>query len=60
MRLESASGLRGSDAVHRVLDAELVAARRRGRARPRVVDVGGGSGGWAVPLAVAGCEVTVV
>lgn len=60
MRLESASGLRGSDAVHRVLDAELVAARGRGIARPQVVDVGGGSGGWAVPLAVAGCAVTVV
>lgn len=60
MRLESASGLRGSDAVHRVLDAELVAARERGHDHPRVIDVGGGSGGWAVPLAVAGCRVTVV
>lgn len=26
----------------------------------RVVDVGGGTGGWAVPLAVDGCVVTVV
>src|SRR5687767_9946688 len=49
------------DAVHRVLDAELTAARdRRGGEPPRVLDVGGGSGVWAVPLAVAGCTVTVV
>lgn len=27
---------------------------------PRVVDVGGGSGAWAVPFAAAGCLVTVV
>lgn len=60
MRLDSASGLRGSEAVHRVLDAELHAARARGRTHPRVVDVGGGSGVWAVPLATAGCQVTVV
>ncbi|SDG31955.1 Methyltransferase domain-containing protein [Lentzea fradiae] len=49
------------DAVQRVLDAELAAAReRRGGAQPRVLDVGGGSGVWAVPLAAAGCAVTVV
>jgi len=60
MRLESASGLRGADVVHRVLDAELTAARQRGRQQPTVVDVGGGSGGWAVPLAKADCAVTVV
>ncbi|NUT99120.1 MAG: class I SAM-dependent methyltransferase [Saccharothrix sp.] len=49
------------DAVHRVLDTELAAARdRRGGEPPRVLDVGGGSGVWAVPLAVAGCLVTVV
>jgi S-adenosylmethionine-dependent methyltransferase len=49
------------DAVHRVLDAELTAAReRRGGEPPRVLDVGGGSGVWAVPLAAAGCVVTVV
>ncbi|CAL9366420.1 tRNA 5-carboxymethoxyuridine methyltransferase [Actinosynnema sp. ALI-1.44] len=49
------------DAVHRVLDTELAAARdRRGGEPPRVLDVGGGSGVWAVPLAVAGCTVTVV
>ncbi|MFI9009675.1 class I SAM-dependent methyltransferase [Actinosynnema sp. NPDC053489] len=49
------------DAVQRVLDAELTAARdRRGGEPPRVLDVGGGSGVWAVPLAVAGCSVTVV
>jgi len=49
------------DAVHRVLDAELAAAReRRDGEPPRVLDVGGGSGVWAVPLAMAGCAVTVV
>ncbi|AHI00502.1 methyltransferase domain-containing protein [Kutzneria viridogrisea] len=49
------------DAVHRVLDQELAAVRqRRGGEQPRVLDVGGGSGVWAVPLAAAGCAVTVV
>ncbi len=49
------------DAVNRVLDAELIAAReRRGGEPPRVLDVGGGTGVWAVPLAVAGCAVTVI
>ncbi|MBC6447673.1 class I SAM-dependent methyltransferase [Actinokineospora xionganensis] len=49
------------DAVRRVLDLELTAAReRRGGLAPRVVDVGGGSGVFAVPMAAAGCEVTVV
>jgi SAM-dependent methyltransferase len=51
---------RGSGAVRRVLEAELNAARARGVAQPSVVDVGGGSGGWAVPFAAAGCRVTVV
>jgi S-adenosylmethionine-dependent methyltransferase len=51
---------RGSGAVRRVLEAELKAARVRGAEHPRVVDVGGGSGGWAVPFAAAGCRVTVV
>ncbi|MGW0519337.1 class I SAM-dependent methyltransferase [Crossiella sp. NPDC003009] len=49
-----------SDAVHRVLEAELAAVRDRGVSAPRVLDVGGGSGVWAVPLAAAGCLVTVV
>jgi S-adenosylmethionine-dependent methyltransferase len=50
-----------ADAVHRVLEAELADARRRkGGARPHVLDVGGGSGVWAVPLALADCSVTVV
>lgn len=50
-----------SEAVHRALDAELasVGARLNG-APPRVLDVGGGSGVWAVPLAAAGCVVTVL
>lgn len=51
---------RGSGAVRRVLEAELKAARARGVEQPSVVDVGGGSGGWAVPFAAAGCRVTVV
>ncbi|MCK2243191.1 MULTISPECIES: bifunctional 2-polyprenyl-6-hydroxyphenol methylase/3-demethylubiquinol 3-O-methyltransferase UbiG [unclassified Crossiella] len=49
-----------SDAVHRVLEAELAAVRDRGVSAPRVLDVGGGSGVWAVLLAAAGCAVTVV
>ncbi|GAA5115737.1 methyltransferase domain-containing protein [Haloechinothrix salitolerans] len=59
MRMDSPA-VRGSNAVHRVLDEELAAARERGVEHPVVVDVGGGSGVWAVPLAVAGCTVTVV
>lgn len=49
-----------SDAVHRVLESEVAAARRRRGADPHVLDVGGGSGVWAVPLALAGCVLTVV
>lgn len=48
------------DAVYRVLEAEVAAARERRGQPPRVLDVGGGSGVWAVPLAVEGCTVTVV
>lgn len=48
------------DAVRLALDTELAAVRRRHAEPPRVVDVGGGSGVWAVPLAAAGCLVTVV
>lgn len=49
------------DVVARALRDELVAARvRRGGSAPRVLDVGGGSGTWAVPLAAQGYEVTVV
>ncbi|WP_236791690.1 methyltransferase domain-containing protein [Amycolatopsis sp. GM8] len=51
---------RGSSAVWRVLDDEVARVRAQGRAEPRVVDVGGGTGVWAVPLAAAGCVVTVV
>ncbi|MGH3929356.1 MAG: class I SAM-dependent methyltransferase [Pseudonocardiaceae bacterium] len=47
-------------AVHRALEVEVAAARRRLGAPPRVLDVGGGSGVWAVPLARSGCAVTVV
>jgi S-adenosylmethionine-dependent methyltransferase len=47
--------------VHRALRDELAAARERRAGRPvRVLDVGGGSGAWAVPLAAEGCLVTVV
>ncbi|WP_245607014.1 class I SAM-dependent methyltransferase [Pseudonocardia spinosispora] len=48
-------------AVHRALRTELLAAReRRAGAEVRVLDVGGGSGAWAVPMAAEGCRVTVV
>ena len=48
-------------AVHRVLADEVrrLHAARPG-SHPRVLDVGGGSGGWAVPMARLGCAVTVV
>jgi SAM-dependent methyltransferase len=46
--------------VWRALDAEIAAVRARRLAPPAVLDVGGGSGVWAVPLASAGCAVTVV
>jgi 2-polyprenyl-3-methyl-5-hydroxy-6-metoxy-1,4-benzoquinol methylase len=49
------------DAVRRALDDSLAAARgRRAGEPPRVLDVGGGSGTLAVPLAATGCVVTVV
>jgi S-adenosylmethionine-dependent methyltransferase len=47
-------------AVHRALETEVAAARLRLGGPPRVLDVGGGSGVWAVPLARSGCLVTVV
>lgn len=52
--------MRGA-AVHRAVEAEVgrVRAETCGGS-PRVLDVGGGSGTWAVPLAAAGCRVTVV
>lgn len=46
--------------MHRALDAELRAAADRGNSSPTVVDVGGGSGVWAVHFAAAGASVTVV
>jgi SAM-dependent methyltransferase len=47
--------------VQRALAAEITRVRedRPGRP-PHVLDVGGGSGAWAVPLARLGCAVTVV
>ncbi|PRX51127.1 methyltransferase family protein [Prauserella shujinwangii] len=59
MRAETSTG-HGSAVVRRVLEAELRDARARSGDRPRVVDVGGGSGVWAVPFASEGCLVTVV
>ncbi|MGD9991567.1 class I SAM-dependent methyltransferase [Pseudonocardia sp.] len=54
-------GASGGSRVGRVLEAELDRVRAAHPARrPLVVDVGGGSGAWAVPLAAAGCTVTVV
>src|SRR5262249_29982414 len=46
--------------VHRALEDEVASARTRLGSAPRVLDVGGGSGIWAVPLARSGCLVTVV
>jgi S-adenosylmethionine-dependent methyltransferase len=47
--------------VYRAVAAELAAIRDRAPGRaPTVLDVGGGSGAWAVPLATAGCAVSVV
>lgn len=44
-----------------VLEAEVArAAAARPGSVPRVLDVGGGSGAWAVKLARRGCAVTVV
>lgn len=61
----AASGLRGRPATGRlslVLEALLDALPSVSRAgtAPRVLDCGGGSGAFAVPLARAGAEVTVV
>jgi S-adenosylmethionine-dependent methyltransferase len=51
----------GSDRVHRAVRAEISRAHRRRGGQPvRVLDVGGGSGVWAVPIAASGCQVTVV
>lgn len=51
----------GTGAVYRAVTAELAAIRERNPGRaPRVLDVGGGSGAWAVPLAEVGCAVSVV
>lgn len=49
-----------SGPVHRALSVEVARAQARGRSVPRVLDVGGGSGAWAVALAGLGCAVTVV
>lgn len=49
-----------SGPVHRALEVEVARAVAAGRAEPRVLDVGGGSGAWAVALARLGCAVTVV
>jgi SAM-dependent methyltransferase len=55
------TGTAGGGAVHRALAAEVTRVRaRRPGGPPRVLDVGGGSGAWAVPLAKLGCAVTVV
>jgi S-adenosylmethionine-dependent methyltransferase len=55
------TGAVGDGPAHRALAAELSRVRAAAPGRsPRVLDVGGGSGAWAVPLARAGCAVTVV
>ncbi|MGI5129350.1 class I SAM-dependent methyltransferase [Pseudonocardia sp. CA-107938] len=51
----------GGGQVFRAVAAEVAAAQERAPgAAPAVLDVGGGSGAWAVPLARLGCAVTVV
>ncbi len=58
---EAAPGSVAASPVHRVLAAEIGRMRvERPDHRPLVLDVGGGSGAWAVPLARLGCAVTVV
>ena len=48
-------------AARRVVAAEVARLRQaRPGVAPQVLDVGGGSGAWAVPLAGLGCAVTVV
>lgn len=55
------AGVASGGAVHRALAAEVMRIRaRRPDIAPRVLDVAGGSGTWAVPLARLGCAVTVV
>lgn len=51
----------GGGAAQRVVGAEVARLQEsRPGTVPRVLDVGGGSGAWAVPLARLGCAVTVV
>jgi S-adenosylmethionine-dependent methyltransferase len=50
----------GSLAVRRAVHQLVCRAAHGGAQGCRVLDVGGGSGVWAVPLATTGCSVTVV
>lgn len=50
----------GSLAVRRAVHQLVRRGADQGAQGCRVLDVGGGSGVWAVPLATAGCSVTVV
>ncbi|NHA67045.1 class I SAM-dependent methyltransferase [Phycicoccus flavus] len=49
-----------TSAVQRVLDAHVASSAERLGRPLRVLDLGGGTGGTAVPLAVAGHDLTVV
>lgn len=57
--MSTGSSIRRVGVVSRLLDEALHSVTRSGQA-PLLLDCGGGSGTYAVPLAVAGADVTVI